>query len=330
MGALILRRILVMIPMLLVISMISFAIIQLPPGDYLSSSLAAKEASGSAANLEEVARLRERYHLDEPLAVQYGWWLAGMVQGNLGQSMEHGTAVTALLAERMPWTILVTGLSLVLAWGLAIPLGIWCATHPRSVSDHGLSVLAYIGLSLPSFLIALISMFALQAWFGASPGGLFSPAYQHAPWSLARVGDLLAHLWLPVLLISIDGIAGTMRILRANLLDELKRPYVTTARAKGLGPVRLVLKYPLRLAMNPIISTIGWLLPHIVSGSIIISVVMSLPTVGPLLLDALIGKDMYLAGSIVMILATLTLVGTLLSDILLMLVDPRTRREVPR
>jgi peptide/nickel transport system permease protein len=330
MGALILRRVLVMIPMLLVISLISFTIIQLPPGDYLSSSLAAKETAGGATNLEEVARLRARYHLDDPFIVQYGWWMAGLVQGDLGQSMEHNTAVTTLLAQRLPWTILITGLTLMMAWMIAIPLGIWCATHPRSAGDHALSVVAYVGLALPSFLMALISMFALQAWFGVTPGGLFSPAYQNAPWSVGRMLDLLGHLWLPVLLIGIDGIAGTMRILRANLLDELKKPYVTTARAKGLGPIRLVVKYPLRLAMNPIVSTIGWLLPHIVSGSIIISVVISLPTVGPLLLDALIGKDMYLAGGIVMILATLTLIGTLLSDILLMLLDPRTRREVPR
>jgi len=330
MLGLILRRLLWMVPTFFLISVVSFAIIQLPPGDFLTSYIAAREASGERVAEEEVAALRQRYHLDRPMVAQYFLWMGGVLRGDLGQSMEHNKAVTSLIGERLLLTIVISIVTVLFTWALAIPIGIYSAVRQYSVGDYVFTFLGFLGLATPNFLLALIFMYVGYAAFGVSAGGLFSPQYQNAPWSVGRAWDLAAHLWAPVIVIGTSGAAGTIRIMRGNLLDELRKPYVITAMARGLHPLKLLLKYPVRIALNPIISTLGWLLPYIISGSVIVSVVMGLPTVGPLLLQSLMNQDMYLAGSLVMILAVLTMIGTLISDLLLIWLDPRIRMEGPR
>jgi peptide/nickel transport system permease protein len=321
------RRLLLMIPTLFLISVMTFAIIQLPPGDYFDSMMADLQASGEPVDLQKAEFLRHEYGLDKPQWVRYGRWLGGLLRGNLGYSFEYGRPVTAIIGQHLVLTVVVSVAAILVTWGVALPIGLYSATHKHRLGDHVLTLLAFLGLATPDFLLALVLMFASFAWFGISIGGLFSPDMIGAPWSWAKALDLLKHLWIPVVVIAAGGTAGMVRRLRANLLDELKKPYVVTARAKGLSPVRLLLKYPFRIAMNPFISDIGSLLPHVISGSVIVSIVLSLPTAGPMLLRALRTQDMYLAGSFLMLLAVLTVVGVLISDVALAALDPRIRQE---
>jgi len=326
----ILHRLLLLIPTLLAISLITFVIIQLPPGDYLETLSNELRASGETADLQKLEFLREQYGLDRPLWVQYWTWLAGLLQGDLGYSFEYDRPVSAIIGERLLLTFVVSLGAILFTWAVAFPIGVYSATHKYSLADHALTFLGFLGLATPDFLLALVLMFISFTWFGVSVGGLFSPAMEAAPWSWAKIGDLLQHLWIPVVVIGGSGTAGMIRRLRANLLDELKKPYVVTARAKGLSPGRLLVKYPLRIALNPFISDIGNLLPEVVSGSIIVSIVMSLATTGPMLLRALRTQDMYLAGSFLMLLAVLSVVGIFLSDLALAVLDPRIRQGAGR
>ncbi len=327
MFVLIIRRLLWMIPTIFMISVISFVIIQLPPGDYLTSYIAALEESGEMVSEAQAAALRKRYALDEPVYVQYINWMRGMLKGDLGMSYVWNRPVTELIGERLLLTITISIVTILFTWALAVPIGIYSAVRQYSWGDYAFTTLGFIGLATPGFLLALVFMYIGYSVFGVSPGGLFSPEFQNAPWSFARFVDMLAHLWIPVIIIGLASTAGLIRIMRGNLLDELRKQYVMTARAKGLGPVKLLLKYPVRVAINPLISTIGWMLPGILSRATIISVVLGLPTTGPLLLHSLTNQDMYLAGSMIMIMGMLTVIGTLISDLLLLWLDPRIRYE---
>ena len=323
----ILQRLALLPALMLVYSFVIFAIIQAPPGDFLTSYIATLASSGSSISAEQVQALRHEYGLDQPVIVQYFYWLQNLAVGNLGLSLEYQRPNAELIGEQLVLTLALALFSFVLTWVIAIPAGIYSATHQRSVLDYILTVINYIGVATPNFMLALILMWVGFAYFGISVTGLFSPEFADAPWSFARVIDLLEHLWLPALVLGIAGTARLTRIMRANLLDELNKPYVTTARAKGMKEWRLVLRYPARLAFNPLVSTIGWYLPALFSGSLIVATVMNLPNIGPLLLRALINQDMYLAGGILLIYSFLTIIGTLLSDILLALLDPRIRME---
>jgi peptide/nickel transport system permease protein len=319
---------LVLLPVLLFLfSVTVFAIVQAPPGDFLTAYTATLASSGTSISAEHLAALRQEYGLDQPLYVQYGKWVANLARGNLGLSLEYQRPNAELIGERLVLTVALAVLSFLFTWAVAIPAGIYSATHPRSAVDYALTVLNYVGVATPNFMLALILMWMAFAAFGIGITGLFSPEYVEAPWSWGRVGDLLAHIWLPAVVLGVAGTARLTRVMRANLLDELHKPYVMTARAKGLSEWRLVLRYPVRLALNPLVSTIGWYLPALFSGSLIVATVMNLPNIGPLLLRALVNQDMYLAGSILLIYCFLTTVGTLLSDILLAWLDPRIRME---
>ena len=326
----IVQRLLLMIPTLVAISILTFVIIQLPPGNYLDTLIAELKAAGESADLQKVEFLRQQYGLDQPLWKQYGIWVYGLVRGDLGWSFEYDRPVTALIGERLFLTFVVSMAAILFTWIVAFPIGVYSATHKYSWSDHGLTFLGFLGLATPNFLLALVLMFVSFTYFGVSVGGLFSPDLQEAPWSWRKVLDLLEHLWIPVVVIGTAGTAGMIRRLRANLLDELKKQYVVTARAKGVPPRRLLLKYPLRIALNPFISDIGNLLPELISGSVIVSIVMSLPTTGPMLLRALRTQDMYLAGSFLMLMAGLTVIGVFLSDLALAALDPRIRQGAER
>jgi peptide/nickel transport system permease protein len=326
----IVQRLLLMIPTLLLISLVTFIIIQLPPGDYLETLVAELKAAGETADLAKVEFLRKQYGLDQPLWLQYWIWLTGLLRGDLGYSFEYDRPVSAIIGERLALTFVVSFAAILFTWLMAFPIGVYSATHQYSWGDHGLTFLGFLGLATPNFLLALVLMFVSFSYFGVSVGGLFSPELQEAPWGWAKVLDLLEHLWIPVVVIGTAGTAGMIRRLRANLLDELKRQYVVTARAKGLPPFRTLVKYPLRIALNPFISDIGNLLPEVVSGSVIVSIVLSLPTTGPMLLRALRTQDMYLAGSFLMLLATLTVFGVFLSDLALAALDPRIRQGAER
>ena len=323
----ILRRLLIALGTVWVISMIAFAIIQLPPGDYVTSYIAQLMATGTLVTQEEAENLRIQYGLHQPLYAQYARWVWLMLQGNFGVSMEWQRPVLEVIGDRLLLTALLALAAVIFTWILAIPIGIYSAVRQYSIGDYVFTFIGFIGLAVPSFLLALVVMYLTFAYFGASIGGLFSTEYLDAPWSLARVWDLCKHLWIPALILGTAGTAQLVRILRANLLDELRKPYVVTARAKGLSELKTILKYPVRVALNPFISTIGYTLPFLVSGSIIVSIVLSLPTVGPLLLKALIAQDMFLAGTIVLLLGLMTVIGTLISDILLVWIDPRIRLE---
>ena len=323
----ILRRLLIAMGTVWVISVIAFAIIQLPPGDYVTSYIAQLMATGTLVTQEEAENLRIQYGLHQPLYAQYARWVWLMLQGNFGVSMEWQRPVLEVIGDRLLLTALLAFAAVIFTWILAIPIGIYSAVRQYSVGDYIFTFIGFVGLAVPSFLLALVVMYLSFAYFGASIGGLFSTEYLDAPWSLARFWDLLKHLWVPALILGTAGTAQLVRILRANLLDELRKPYVVTARAKGLSELRTILKYPVRVALNPFISTIGYTLPFLVSGSIIVSIVLSLPTVGPLLLKALIAQDMFLAGTIVLLLGLMTVIGTLISDILLVWIDPRIRLE---
>ncbi len=327
MTAFILRRLLLMIPTLFIISVISFVIIQLPPGDYLTTYIANLEETGETADQAIIESLRARYGLDKPFVVQYWIWISGVVQGDFGQSFALNKPVKELIWERLGLTVAISLCTIVLTWIIAVPIGIYSATHQYTFLDYGFTFLGFFGMATPAFMLALILMYFSFAYFGVSAGGLFSDEFVSAPWSLAKVGDLLAHLWVPVVILGVGGTAGLIREVRANLLDQLEMPYVVTARAKGLSEWRLLVKYPVRIAINPMVSTIGWMLPVLVSGGIIVDMVLSMPTTGPLMLRALMEQDMYLAGTFVMLLSVLTVIGTLISDILLAWVDPRIRFE---
>jgi peptide/nickel transport system permease protein len=324
------QRLLLLIPTLLAISLLTFVIIQLPPGTYLDTLLAELREAGETADLQKLEFLRSQYGLDQPLWAQYWRWLRGLLRGDLGYSFEYDLPVSAIIGERLVLTMVVSFGAILLTWLVAFPIGVYSATHKYSWGDHGLTFLGFLGLATPNFLLALVLMFVSFRWFGVSIGGLFSPGMESAPWGLPKVLDLLAHLWIPVVVIGTSGTAGMIRRLRANLLDELKKPYVVTARAKGVPPGRLLVKYPLRIALNPFISDIGNLLPQVISGSVIVSIVMSLPTTGPMLLRALRTQDMYLAGSFLMLLAVLTVLGVFLSDLALAVLDPRIRQGAGR
>ena len=327
MLAYILRRLLIAIGTVWVISVISFVIIELPPGDYVTSYIAQLMSTGSLVTQEEAENLRAQYGLDQPVYVQYVKWMWLVLQGDFGVSMEWKRPVTEVIGDRLLLTALLALTAVIFTWILAIPIGIYSAVRQYSVGDYVVTCMGFIGLAVPNFLLALVIMYLAFAYFGASVGGLFSPEYLDAPWSWARMLDLLQHLWVPAIILSTAGTAQLIRILRANLLDELRKPYVVTARAKGLSELRAILKYPVRVALNPFISTVSYTLPYLVSGSIIVSIVLSLPTVGPLLLKALLAQDMFLAGTIVLLLGVMTVIGTLISDILLIWVDPRIRLE---
>lgn len=324
----IIKRLCFMVPSLFIVSFLAFVLIQLPPGDYVTTYIATLAASNEQVDQNAAADLRARFGLEEPFIVQYLMWMKGIVtRGDFGLSFEWQQPVSGLIWERMAFTLLVTGSTLVMTWGLAFPLGVYSAVRQYSIGDYFFTFLGFLGLAIPSFLLALVMMYIAVVEFGQQVGGLFSDQYVNAPWSWDRFVDLLQHLWVPVIILATNGTASLIRIMRANMLDELHRPYVTTARAKGLSEFRLLVKYPVRLAVNPFISTIGWLLPNLISGGLIVGVVLSLPTAGPLLLQALMAQDMYLAGAFILLMCALTLIGTLISDILLALVDPRIRLE---
>jgi peptide/nickel transport system permease protein len=321
----IVHRLGIMIPTLLVISFLVFAIIQAPPGDYLSTYLAELQSQGAAIDPARIAAIRAQYGLDQPFVVQYFTWLAGLLQGDLGYSFEYGLPVSQLIGDKLLLTMVLSVATILFIWVVSFPIAIYSATHQYSLGDYAVSFLGFLGLATPSFLFALVLLYFAHIWFGISMGGLMDPAYLDQPWGLAKAKSLFAHLWVPVIVIGTSGTAGMIRRLRANLLDELQKQYVTTGRAKGLPPGRLLLKYPLRMSLNPFIADIGSLLPEVVSGAVVVSVVMSLPTTGPMLLDALRSQDMYLAGSFLMFLAVLTVVGIFISDLALALLDPRIR-----
>jgi peptide/nickel transport system permease protein len=315
----------IMIPTLVAISIISFVIIQLPPGDFLTTYVAQLSASGETVDQAELEALKTRFGLDEPLYMQYLKWAWNFIHGDFGHSFEWNKPVSELIGERLSLTVLISVCTLLFTWAVSVPIGIYSAVRQYSWLDYFLTVLGFIGLATPNFLLALVLLWVSYAYLGLSIGGLFSPDYAEAPWSLAKVLDLMKHLWVPVVIVGLGHTAKFIRIIRGNLLDELRKPYVVTARAKGLSETRLILKYPVRIAINPLVSTIGWTLPELVSGIAITAVVLNLPTTGPLLLSALLSQDMQLAGTFIMFLSSLTVVGTLVSDILLAWVDPRIR-----
>jgi len=321
------RRALLAVFTVWAISMLAFVIIQLPPGDYVSSYIAQMAAMGSVVSDEEAQTLRIQYGLGQPIYVQYWKWMKQIAEGNFGFSMEWRRPVTEVIGERLWLTVVVAVSALLLTWVLALPIGIYSAVRQYSFGDYAATFIGFLGLAVPNFLLALVLLYLGFTLFNAHIGGLFSPELQDAPWNLARVWDLLKHLPIPALILGLAGTAQQIRIMRANLLDELRKPYVVTARSKGLTEARVILKYPVRLALNPFASTIGYTLPYSVSGSIIVSLVLGLPTVGPLLLKALISQDMFLAGTIVLLLGIMTVIGTLISDIVLVWIDPRIRLE---
>jgi peptide/nickel transport system permease protein len=321
----ILHRFLAMLLTLFAVSFVAFAIIQLPPGDFLTSYMANLAAQGDQVDPRAIENLRQQYGLGEPYLVQYWKWFTGILQGDFGQSFEWKRPVWELIWGRIGNSLLIEGMAVIAMWLIALPIGIYAAVRKYSLGDYLATIGGFIGLAIPNFLFALILMYLSFVWFGRTIGGLFSPGFENAHWSLPRIWDFLQHAWIPVLVLATAGTAELIRVLRANLLDELKKPYVTTARSKGLPEWRVILKYPVRMALNPLISTIGWLLPALVSGSVIVSVVMNLPTAGPMLLRSLTTQDMYLAGAIILLLSVLTVIGTLISDILLAWIDPRIR-----
>jgi len=326
MGPYIVRRAMLLVPFLFLISLISFIVIQLPPGSFVDTYRQNLESQGGSLNEGQLAALEERYGLDQPLPVQYVRWITNIVfEGDFGNSFRYQRPVADILVERVPRTVAISLVAILLTWLIAIPLGIFSALRQYSVWDYLLTLISFVGLSIPAFLLALVLMYVVFTNTGWLVTGLYSPEFRDAPWSLAKFGDLVKNLWLPLIVLAVTGAAGTIRILRATLLDELQKPYVTTARAKGLPNWKVILKYPVRLAINPLISTIGWLLPAVVGGELVVSKVLNLPTVGPVILEAALAEDMYLAGGFVLILSTLTVIGTLLSDILLTWLDPRIR-----
>ena len=324
-----LRRSLYMLFTIWVISVIAFVAIQLPPGDFVTNMVQMMiTAGGRELTPEWMMQLRERYGLDQPVYVQYIKWLRNIIfRGHFGYSFVYLRDAAELITERMPMTFGLSFGSLMIVWIVALPIGIYSAVKQYSIGDYIATFFGFIGLAVPSFLLALIFMLVSSVFFDESMVGLFSPEYADAPWSWDKIVDLLKHLWIPVLLIGLGGTARLIRTMRANLLDELKRPYVETARAKGLPEWRLLLKYPVRHALNPFISTIGWTLPTLVAGEVIVAIVLNLPTSGPVLYEALRRQDSYVAAGFILILSTLTVIGTFISDVLLAMLDPRIRLQ---
>jgi peptide/nickel transport system permease protein len=318
-------RLLIMIPTLLAISVIVFTIIQLPPGDYFTTYIEELRSQGEAVDPDKIKFLMEQYGFDRPMWLQYLYWVGGLLKGDLGYSFEYNLPVSEVVGDRLGLTILVSFATIVFTYIVAFPIGVWSATHQYSMSDYVATTFGFLGLATPSFLLALILLYFANVWFGTSVGGLMAPEFVGAPWSWEKVKSILAHLWIPTVVIGLSGTAGMIRRLRANLLDELQKQYVTTARAKGLPPFRALMKYPLRMSLNPFIADIGSLLPELISGTVLVSMVLSLPTTGPMLLEALRSQDMYLAGSFIMFLSALTVIGMFLSDIALAVLDPRIR-----
>ncbi len=326
MLAYVFKRILLMIPTMIGISIISFVIIQLPPGDYLTSLLASMADSGQTVDATEIARMRANYGLDDPMVVQYWKWISGiLLRGDFGYSFEWGRPVSELIWDRMGATLSISLAALLFVWAVSLPIGIYSAVKRHSIGDHIATLFGFLGLAIPNFILALTLMYVSYKYFDQSVGGLYSPEYIGADWSWGRAWDLLKHLWIPVIVIGTSGTAALIRILRANLTDELSKPYVVTARAKGLSEYKVIMRYPVRIALNPFVSAIGWVLPQLISGVTITAIVLNLPTAGPLLLRALISQDMYLAGSFILLMGVLTLIGMLVSDLLLALLDPRIR-----
>jgi len=312
---------------LCVISILAFVIIQAPPGDFVDTYIANLSASGSAVSAAEAEALRDLYGLDQPIWVQYFKWISRVLAGDFGESMEWRRPVSEVIGDRLWMTVLISFFALILTWGIALPIGIISAVRQYSVADYAFTFISFIGLAIPNFLLALVVMYLAFRYFGANVGGLFSAEYELAPWSWGKAWDLAKRLPLPAVILALAGTAQLVRIMRANLLDELRKPYVVTARAKGLPERRVIVKYPVRAALNPFASTIAYLFPYLVSGSVIISIVLSLPTVGPLLVKSLIAQDMFLAGTIILLLGALTVVGTFISDLVLMWIDPRLRHQ---
>jgi peptide/nickel transport system permease protein len=326
MFAFILRRSLMVVPTLIAVSFIAFVILQLPPGDFLDSYIAQLRSQGEVVDEDAILELRSRYGLDQPMLLQYWNWISGIVlRGDFGMSFEWKRPVSELIWERLGYSAALSVAALLVTWIIAFPIGVYSALRKYTWGDYALNIVGLFGIATPSFLVALVLMYVAFTQFGMSVGGLFSPEYRDAPWSWAKFGDLLAHAWIPLLVIATNGTASLIRVLRANLLDELNKPYVVTARARGAHEAALTLKYPVRVALNPFVSTLGWVLVSIVSGEAIISIVLNLPTTGPLLLQALKAQDMYLAASFILMLSVLTVIGTLISDILLVWLDPRIR-----
>jgi len=322
----IIRRLLMLIPILLLVSFIAFFVIELPPGDWVTTYVSQLRTSGIQLSDQEAQRLTELYGFDQPTYVRYFKWITGIVtRGDFGWSFQWGKPVSEVIAERLPITLAISLMALVFSWLIAIPIGIYSATHQYSLIDYLATFIGFIGLATPGFLLAMILAWAANQYFGFSALGLYSKEFLDKPWSLAKAINMLQHMILPLVIIGMSSAGSTIRVLRGNLLDELKKQYVVTARAKGLSEMQLLLKYPVRLALNPVFSTIGWLLPAIFAGEVLISIVLSVPSIGPLLLRATLAQDMYLTGSIVLILSALTIVGSLISDIYLAWADPRIR-----
>ena len=330
MIAFIVRRFLLGVFALWVISIISFFVVTLPPGDFVDdyvANLVGEAGQGTPAADALEKQLRIEYGLDRPVWFQYVKWLSKIVRGDLSFSVEFNRPVREVIWDKLPLTIIVAGATILFTWTMAIPLGIFAAVRHRTIEDYSLTFIGFIGLAIPDFLLALAFLWIGWFYFDLSIGGLFTREYITAPWSGGKVVDMLAHLWIPVIVLGTAGTASLLRIMRANLLDELRKPYVVTARAKGLKEWRVILKYPVRVALNPIVSIVGYLLPALISGSIIVSVILALPLIGPLLLRALLAEDLFMASGIILVLGALTIIGTFISDILLVFVDPRIRME---
>lgn len=319
------RRLLLAVLTLWALSVLAFLIIQLPPGDFVTTYIANLTETGTELSEAHAEQIRELYGLNDPYYVQYWKWLSRVLVGDFGMSMEWRRPVTEVIGDRLALTMVVAISALIFMWLLALPIGIYSALRQYSFGDYVATFIGFIGLAIPNFLLALVLMYIGFVMFGSNIGGLFSPEYARAPWSLAKTWDMMKHLPIPAIVLGTAGTAQMIRIMRANLLDELHKPYVVCARARGIPERRVILRYPVRVALNPFASTIGYMLPYIVSGEIIVSIVLGLPTVGPLLLRALISQDMFLAGAIVLLLGAMTIIGTLISDLLLSWLDPRIR-----
>lgn len=318
-------RLLLMVPTLIAISIVTFIIIQLPPGDFLTTMMNEMQSQGESLQGGHLEYLRQLYGLDQPVYIQYLNWIWGILHGNLGWSFDYDRPVTEVIGDRFLMTALLAFATVIVTWAIAFPIGIYSATHQYSWGDHSLTLLGFLGLATPNFLLALVLQYYANLWFGSSVGGLMDPSYIDQPMSWGKLVSILEHLWIPVLIIGASGTAAMIRRLRANLLDELRKPYVVTARAKGLPRWKVLTRYPLRMALNPFISDIGNILPELISGASLVSIVLSLPTNGPILVRALQAQDMYLAGSMLMLEAMLVVIGVLVSDLLLALLDPRIR-----
>lgn len=322
------KRLLALIPLLIIISVLSFLIIELPPGDYVTRYIADLEMKGMKVTEEDTLRLRAMYDLDKPVPVRYVNWITKIVtRGDFGRSFQYNRPVSELIWERLGLTLIISLITMVFTYVVAITIGIYSAVRPNTLFDYVFTLIGFIGVAVPGFLIAMIAMWLSYSKLGVSITGLFSAQYADAPWSLAKLENMLQRVWVPVLVIGLSGTASIIRIMRSGVLDEVKKQYVVTARAKGVKEVRLLMKYPVRVAINPIISTIGWVLPSVISGESVVAIVLNLPTTGPLLLNALLNQDMYLAASFILLLSTLTVIGTVFSDILLAVLDPRIRYQ---